>query len=72
MSFASAKSLTEAGLKRGSVDDIIKSLLDQTNGNSRLAKRGILFIDEVGKIRRQYIGEQLNEKADWLTYQKDF
>lgn len=58
VSFASATSLVEAGYKGRSVDDIIKSLLDQTKGNPRLAERGILFIDEIDKIRRQDVGGQ--------------
>jgi ATP-dependent Clp protease ATP-binding subunit ClpX len=53
VSFASATSLVEAGYRGRSVDDIVKSLLDRTNGNPRLAERGILFIDEIDKIRRQ-------------------
>lgn len=58
VSFASATSLVEAGYKGRSVDDIIKSLLDRTNGNPRLAERGILFIDEIDKIRRMDVGGQ--------------
>lgn len=56
VSFASATSLVEAGYKGRSVDDIIKSLLDRADGNPRLAERGILFIDEIDKIRRQDSG----------------
>jgi ATP-dependent Clp protease ATP-binding subunit ClpX len=56
VSFASATSLVEAGYRGRSVDDIVKSLLDRTNGNPRLAERGILFIDEIDKIRRQDVG----------------
>lgn len=58
VSFASATSLVEAGYKGRSVDDIIKSLLDRTHGNPRLAERGILFIDEIDKIRRMDVGGQ--------------
>jgi ATP-dependent Clp protease ATP-binding subunit ClpX len=56
VSFVSATSLVEAGFRGRSVDDIVKSLLDRANGNSRLAERGILFIDEIDKIRRQDTG----------------
>ncbi len=52
VSFASATSLVEAGYRGRSVDDIVKSLLDRADGNPRLAERGILFIDEIDKIRR--------------------
>ena len=58
VSFASATSLAEVGYRGRSVDDIVKSLLDQTKGNPRLAERGILFIDEIDKIRRQDVGGQ--------------
>ncbi len=52
VSFASATSLVEVGYRGRSVDDIVKSLLDRADGNPRLAERGILFIDEIDKIRR--------------------
>lgn len=50
--FASATSLVEAGYRGRSVDDMIRSLLDRAEGNPRLAERGIIFIDEIDKIRR--------------------
>jgi ATP-dependent Clp protease ATP-binding subunit ClpX len=57
VSFASATSLVEVGYRGRSVDSIVKSLLDKTKGNPRLAERGILFIDEIDKIRRRDDGE---------------
>jgi ATP-dependent Clp protease ATP-binding subunit ClpX len=56
VSFASATSLVEAGFRGRSPDAIIKSLLDAAGGNARLAERGIIFIDEIDKIRRQDTG----------------
>ena len=53
VAFASATSLVEAGFRGRSPDAIIKSLLDAAGGNARLAERGIIFIDEIDKIRRQ-------------------
>ncbi len=56
VSFASATALVEVGYRGRPVDDIIKSLLDRADGNPRLAERGIIFIDEIDKIRRQDVG----------------
>lgn len=50
--FASAAGLVEAGYKGNSVETLVSSLLDQAGGNPRKAERGIIFIDEVDKIRR--------------------
>lgn len=58
VSFASATSLVEAGYRGRSVDDIVKSLLDRAKGNPRVAERGILFIDEIDKIRHQDTGSR--------------
>ncbi|MFM8188426.1 MAG: AAA family ATPase [Pirellula sp.] len=46
-----AASLVESGYRGRPVDDIIKSLLDQAKGNVALAEKGIVFIDEIDKIR---------------------
>ncbi|MFM9011046.1 MAG: AAA family ATPase [Planctomycetota bacterium] len=56
VSFASATALVEVGYRGRPVDDINKSLLDRADGNPRLAERGIIFIDEIDKIRRQDVG----------------
>ena len=56
--FVSANSLVEVGYRGQSVDGIIRSLLDRARGNPRLAEKGIVFLDEVDKIRRQETGGQ--------------
>jgi ATP-dependent Clp protease ATP-binding subunit ClpX len=54
--FASAAGLVEAGYKGNSVETLISSLLDQAGGNPRKAERGLIFIDEIDKIRRGETG----------------
>ena len=51
VSHACAAALVESGYRGRPVDDIIKSLLDQAKGNVQLAEKGIVFIDEIDKIR---------------------
>lgn len=51
--FASAAGLVEAGYKGNSVETIVASLLDRAEGDPRKAEKGIVFLDEVDKIRRQ-------------------
>lgn len=58
VSFVSANSLVEAGFRGQSVDGIVKTLLERANGNPRLAEKGIIFLDEIDKIRRQDVGGQ--------------
>ena len=50
--FASAAGLVEAGYKGNSVESVIRSLLDRADGDPRKAEKGIVFIDEIDKIRR--------------------
>lgn len=50
--FASAAGLVEAGYKGNSVESIVRSLLDRADGDPRKAEKGIVFIDEIDKIRR--------------------
>lgn len=54
--FSSAAGLVEAGYKGNSVETIIDSLLDRTGKDPRKAERGIVFIDEIDKIRRGETG----------------
>lgn len=54
--FASAAGLVEAGYKGNSVDTIVRSLLERAGGDPRKAEKGIIFIDEVDKIRRGETG----------------
>lgn len=51
-SFCSSTSLVEVGYRGRSVDDIVKSLLDRSGGNPRHAEKGIIFLDEIDKIRK--------------------
>lgn len=54
--FASAAGLVEAGYKGNSVESIVRSLLDRAGGDPRKAEKGIIFIDEIDKIRRGETG----------------
>jgi ATP-dependent Clp protease ATP-binding subunit ClpX len=54
--FSSAAGLVEAGYKGNSVETVIRALLDRTEGNPRKAEKGIVFIDEIDKIRRGETG----------------
>jgi ATP-dependent Clp protease ATP-binding subunit ClpX len=51
--FASATGLVEVGYKGNSVETIVRTLLDRCGGDARRAERGIVFIDEIDKIRRR-------------------
>ena len=50
--FSSATGLVEAGYVGKSVETVVKDLLDRANGDVEVAERGIIFIDEIDKIRR--------------------
>ncbi|MFM7163688.1 MAG: AAA family ATPase [Planctomycetaceae bacterium] len=54
--FVSANSLVEVGYKGQSVESIVRTLLDRAGGNPRHAEKGIIFLDEIDKIRRQDSG----------------
>lgn len=54
--FASAAGLVEAGYKGNSVDTIVETLLDRAGGDAKRAEKGIVFIDEIDKIRRGEAG----------------
>ena len=45
-------SVTEAGYVGDSIDDKMKSLLDRADGDINAAQFGIVFLDEVDKLRR--------------------
>lgn len=55
-SINSAASLVEAGYKGRSVEDIVRPLLERGENNPKLAEKGIIFLDEIDKIRRQETG----------------
>ncbi len=53
---ADATSLTEAGYVGDDVETIITRLIDDANGNIKLAEKGIIYIDEIDKISRKSSG----------------
>ena len=59
-SFTSATGLTEAGYTGDNVDSMFDSLMAQTKGDVRKAERGIIFVDEIDKIRRQDCGRDVS------------
>jgi len=50
---ADATSLTEAGYVGDDVESMINMLLNAAGGDTKLAERGIIFIDEIDKIARK-------------------
>ena len=54
--FTSATGLVEMGYKGNSVESIIAGLLGRAGGNPQQAEKGIIFIDEIDKIRRRETG----------------
>jgi len=54
--FSSAAGLVEAGYKGDSVDSIVRSLLDRAGGDPKRAEKGIVFVDEIDKIKRGETG----------------
>ena len=47
---ADATRFTQAGYVGGNVDDMVRDLVSQANGNIELAQYGIIYLDEVDKI----------------------
>lgn len=56
MSVASATSFAETGYVGDHVESLIARLLALTNWNVAAAQRGIVFVDEIDKIRREETG----------------
>ncbi|MGE3163578.1 MAG: AAA family ATPase [Planctomycetota bacterium] len=54
--FSSAAGLVEAGYKGTSVESVVDAVLDRAGGDPRRAERGIVFLDEIDKIRRGETG----------------
>lgn len=52
VAFTSATSLVEVGYKGSTVESVVRTLLDRAGNDARKAERGIIFIDEIDKIRR--------------------
>ncbi|MFN0130473.1 MAG: AAA family ATPase, partial [Verrucomicrobiales bacterium] len=53
---SSAAGLVEAGYKGNSVDTIVEGLLERAGGDVTRAEKGMVFIDEIDKIRRGETG----------------
>ncbi len=54
--FSGATNLVEAGYKGDSVESVIRALVDRAGGDPKKAEKGIVFIDEIDKIRRGETG----------------
>ena len=50
---ADATTLTESGYVGDDVETVISSLIENANGDVKLAQRGIVFLDEIDKIARK-------------------
>ena len=48
---ASANDYTAAGYRGGDIEDLAKLILEAANGNHQRARRAVVFLDEIDKIR---------------------
>jgi len=58
LAFASATNLVEAGYVGEHVDTVFRRLFLAANRDAAAAARGIIYVDEIDKIRRQDVGGQ--------------
>jgi len=56
---ADATSLTEAGYVGDDVESMISMLLNAAGGDTKLAERGIVFVDEIDKVARKSEGSSI-------------
>ena len=56
---ADATSLTEAGYVGDDVESMISMLVNAAGGDTKLAERGIVFVDEIDKIARKSEGTSI-------------
>ena len=54
--FASATGLVEAGYRGQEIESLVSNLIKRAGGDKRKAERGIIYIDEIDKIRRMDVG----------------
>lgn len=57
-----ATALTEAGYVGEDVDSVLQALIENAGGDTEKAERGIVFIDEIDKLRKS--GENLSTTRD--------
>ena len=62
---ADATKFSETGYVGGNVDDLVRDLVTQANGNIQLAQYGIIYLDEVDKIAtpRNIIGRDVSGRG---------
>lgn len=58
LAFTNATSLVETGYVGEHTDSIFRRLLIMTRGDVEMAERGIVYLDEIDKVRRQDVGGQ--------------
>ncbi|WP_210499049.1 ATP-dependent Clp protease ATP-binding subunit ClpX [Vibrio crassostreae] len=56
---ANATELTESGYVGKDVETVVKALWDKSGGNKEKTEKGIVFIDEIDKIRRKSEGSSI-------------
>ena len=58
LAFASATNLVEAGYVGEHIDTVFRRLYLAANRDAKAAARGIIYVDEIDKVRRQDVGGQ--------------
>lgn len=58
-----ATKFTEAGIVGDDAEDLVRQLVDQANGDIRLAQYGIIYVDEVDKLCHSEASSSINGAA---------